>query len=93
MSLSFLASLPFIFFVTKQNSSLFLTLYPLSGVDTKCLSSCDKDSQIIFTPGRLTSNLLETAMSANKCKCKTNGLTRLSKYGEARDNNFWSPIR
>jgi hypothetical protein len=39
------------FFYAKLN--LLPTLIPVSGVDTTCLSLCDKDSAIIFTAGRL----------------------------------------
>jgi hypothetical protein len=40
--------------INNNSNSLFLTLIPLSGVGTTCFSSCcDKDSEIVFSTGRL----------------------------------------
>jgi hypothetical protein len=68
----------------------FPTLIPLSGVGTTYFHVVIKVWQLFLRPAAcLTLTPLETGVSANDCKCGTNGLTCLPKHGGARDNKFF----
>jgi hypothetical protein len=73
-----------------------LTIIPLCGVGTTCLSSCcDKDSAIIFynqPPARRQSSLgIELVLTTTNV-AGTNGLTCLPKHGGAGMINFGHPF-